>query len=72
MTADELREKLVQRCRAIDDELRRRELIVRKVTEEHHAVIEVLRRQYDALAYLMPLIDDVLADRITFEEEDDG
>lgn len=72
MRADELRSKLVERCRAIDAELRRREGIVRKVNMEHEDVIRVLRKQYDALAYLMPLIDDAIADRpITFEEDDD-
>lgn len=61
MTADELREKLVERCREIDAELRKREEIVRKVAEEHHAVIETLRKQYDAFAYLIPMIDDELS-----------
>lgn len=72
MTADELRTELVERCRAIDADLRKRELIVRVAQEEHNPVIEVLRRQYDALAFLMPMIDDAMAGSpITFEEEDD-
>jgi hypothetical protein len=63
---------LVERCRAIDADLRKRELIVRVAQEEHNPVIEVLRRQYDALAFLMPMIDDAMAGSpITFEEEDD-
>ncbi|KKN10936.1 hypothetical protein LCGC14_1031650 [marine sediment metagenome] len=60
MTAEELREKLVARCRAIDDELRGREHIMRKAAEEHHAVIETLRKQYDAFSYLIPMLDDIL------------
>jgi hypothetical protein len=70
MTADELRAELVERCRAIDADLQRRELIVSAVNMEHHAVIETLRRQYDAFAYLIPLIDDAMADR-PVEEDDD-
>jgi len=61
MTADELRQKLVERCREIDADLRRREEIVRKCQQEHHAAIETLRRQYDAFAYLIPMIDDELS-----------
>ncbi len=69
MTADDLHKYLVARCRAIDDELRGREALLQKAHVEHDNAIDLLRRQYDAFALLMPIIDDAMG---TYLRKTDG